>query len=354
MKVINADNVNDALYLGIRLMKQEGLSLDSRVGKTLEIPCPVTTVYKYPLEKVLISKERDANPFFHFMESMWILAGREDVKFLTEFNKRMAEYSDDGVTFNAPYGYRLRTGFNTPYGNRLRTGVSWNNDQLSSVINILKNDPNSRQAVCQIWDDADLNNFETKDKACNMSLVFRMRQGLLDLTVYNRSNDMIWGAYGANVVQFSTILEYVAAHVNVPIGNYTHVSNAFHVYTEGPGGKAWDKLKNYTITEPYDNFTNLRFMTNCEIDSIDHDLQLFFSTYDANCSDRPLLHVAEQVNYESRYFNKLVMPMLHIYNIHKNSGPEDALIAIDVIESDDWRQACKDWLEIRLENRKNK
>ena len=40
--------------------------------------------------------------------AIWIVLGRKDVEFLTIFNKRMADYSDDGKTFHAPYGWRLR------------------------------------------------------------------------------------------------------------------------------------------------------------------------------------------------------------------------------------------------------
>ena len=231
MYVITANNVNDALFQGLRLMKAQGVAVPSRNGMTLELPAPVTTVYKNPAQRVLVSSARDANPFFHFMESLWILAGRDDVKFLSEFNKRMVDFSDDTKTFNAAYGYRLRNQFNDSGNCDL--------DQIEEVIDILTNDPNSRQAVCQIWDSADLNK-DTRDKACNMSIVFRMRNQRLDMTVFNRSNDMIWGAYGANVVQFSMIQEYVAASLGVNMGTYSQVSNSFHVYTEGAAGDAYN------------------------------------------------------------------------------------------------------------------
>jgi hypothetical protein len=101
MKVLNVRNVNEALRKGIDLINELGEPIDSRNGPTLEIPCPVATVYHHPWERVLISQTRDANPFFHLMEALWILAGRYDVKFLTEFNKRMADYSDDGSEFKS-------------------------------------------------------------------------------------------------------------------------------------------------------------------------------------------------------------------------------------------------------------
>ncbi len=333
MLVIDAVNVNDALDTGIAAILEHGEPLESRAGATLEIPMPVTTVYRKPWERVLISKARDANPFFHLMESLWILAGRNDVNFLTEFNSRMVDYSDDGSTFNAPYGYRLRNGVNSQW------------DQLESVIQILKEDPLSRQAVCQIWDDVDLHK-KTYDKACNMQIVFRIRNGHLCMTVYNRSNDMVWGAYGANVVQFSMIQEYVAAHLGLPLGTYSQVSNSFHVYTEGAGGKVWNRLvNNYTYdSDPYDNVHEQMFMTNQDMPAFEHDLKQFFEVYDDSG-----LGELNLINYwESAYFRHLVMPMLRAYMAHRNGDTEGAIDDAGSIGSDDWAIACQDWLGNRL------
>lgn len=346
MYVIEARNVNYAFHQGIRLIKDEGLEIPSRNGTTLEVPAPVSTVFQNPWERVLINSVRDANPFFHLMESIWILAGREDVKFLTEFNKRMADYSDDGQVFNAPYGKRIKDHFG--YINSL--GLWTINDQLKNVISILKSDPMSRQAVCQIWDQEDLTK-NTKDKACNMSLVFRVRQGKLYLTVYNRSNDMIWGAYGANSVQFSMILEYVAAHLNIPMGEYTHVSNSYHVYTEGPGGDVWDRVKNNdkeSTKHFYNGINRLVIMTNSDIKSFDHDLKQFFNIYD----EYGIEEIGDTTYWESDYFRDLVMPVLCVFLIHKNGGK--AINYTDAIVAEDWRMGCMNWLINREKSRKAK
>jgi len=336
MYVIKARNANDALGKGIKLIKEEGEYVHSRAGETLEVPYPVTTTYSRPWERVLISKVRDANPFFHLMEAMWILAGRADVKFLCEFNKRMVEYSDGGDIFNAPYGYRLRNG-SSRYNEH---------DQLTTIIETLKHDPNSRQAVCQIWDEEDLHRF-TNDKACNMSLVFRIREGKLCLTVYNRSNDMIWGAYGANVVQFSMIQEYVAAHLGCAIGEYNQVSNSYHVYTEGAGGEVWDRLK-----EDYDSDLYLHdsiihdsvYMEPHDMSDFEHDIRLFFNCYDEFGLDE----IGELLSWKSSYFQDLILPVLCVYLIHKKAGAEKALYNTKYIVADDWRIACQDWLSNRL------
>jgi hypothetical protein len=83
----------------------------TRNGPAIVYPEMVTTVYKCPSERVLFHKGRDANPIFHLMESIWMLAGRNDAAFLQQFNKRMADFSDDNKVFNAAYGYRWRKHF---------------------------------------------------------------------------------------------------------------------------------------------------------------------------------------------------------------------------------------------------
>lgn len=340
MYIIDAINANEALSQGLDLIEREGVPLNSRNGMTLELPAPVATVYRNPRQRVLVSSARDANPFFHLMEALWIIAGRSDVKFLTEFNKRMAEFSDDGIEFNAPYGCRLRMHF-------LDSG-NCDLDQIEEVINILKRDPTSRQAVCQIWDTMDIDR-KTKDKACNMSLVFRIRNHKLDMVVYNRSNDMIWGAYGANIVQFSMLQEYVAAHVGIQPGTYTQVSNSFHVYTEGPGGEAFRRLMEGYDRQynPYDFVEQTVNMSHLGMHSFDYDLKQFFKIYDRY----NLAEVGEMVDWKSEYFKRLVLPMLCTYLVHKKHGPVEAAKTLEYIEADDWRMAAADWLQIRAEKR---
>ena len=113
MKVINARNVNDALLLGIDLFNDDTnyRVQESRNGTTYEALEPVTTVYSNPCERVCLLKARDANPFFHYIESLWMLAGRKDLKPLTYFVKSMEDFSDDGETLWGAYGWRWKSYF---------------------------------------------------------------------------------------------------------------------------------------------------------------------------------------------------------------------------------------------------
>lgn len=223
MKVIKVRNVHDALWLGMDHITQEGVARPSRNGPVLQFPEPVTTVYTHPVERVVYWPERDCNPYFHFFESLWMLAGRRDVSFLTQILPRMAEFSDDEVNFWGAYGYRWRHWFG--------------HDQLPSIWEALRANKDDRRQVLSMWDgSADLRHQGgKKDLPCNLQVIFQVAvDGRLDMTVTNRSNDMIWGAYGANAVHFSYLHEFMAAAVGVPVGIYRQVSNNLHVYTENP------------------------------------------------------------------------------------------------------------------------
>src|SRR5690348_17067041 len=104
MRVLEARNAHDALPKGIRLMRNHGVSRDSRNGQVLQAPWPVTTVYTKPCERVMFWPERDANPAFHLYESLWMLQGRNDLSPLLRYVRDFGRFSDDGETLYGAYG----------------------------------------------------------------------------------------------------------------------------------------------------------------------------------------------------------------------------------------------------------
>jgi hypothetical protein len=163
---IQVRNVNHAFSEIFWKMKTMGLKPEqTRNGLAYVIAEPVITTYRYPQERVLFHTGRDANPIFHLMESIWMLAGRRDVQFLQHFNSTIGQFSDDGKVFNAAYGYRWRRHFGF--------------DQLEEVIKALRRDPETRQAVIQMWDQDDKTGCGAQNSA----------QALLPMPNYPRS----WG-----------------------------------------------------------------------------------------------------------------------------------------------------------------
>lgn len=341
MKVITARGVNDALLLGLRALKEEGVDRDSRNGPVRVFPGPVTTHYKHPEERVLFYPERDANPYFHFMESLWMISGRRDVEWISRFSSNIANYSDDGVTFHGAYGYRWRNWFlereHMPDGISREIGVI---DQLETIANLLKQNHDDRRVVLQMWDTETDLGMNGKDFPCNLICTFRINPyGKLDMTVFNRSNDMIWGAYGANAVHFSMLQEVMAAWVGVPMGGYWQVSTNFHGYhaTLDKHAPLFDISPGF---DPYElgEFVPLP-VVNGPIEQWFQDLHMF-------------MDVGPAIGLQDKFFKKTAVPMLQSWDAWKDrENPhhrDTAMKYANEILSPDWRKACVEWLERRL------
>ena len=218
MHVIRVRNVHQALPEALRLLDEEGIPRDSRNGPVRVIePGPVITTYSHPRERVIFWPQRDANPALHLYESLWMLVGRNDVTPLLQFTKQFLQYSDDGKTLHGAYGDRWRRAFGR--------------DQLQVIADRLRDNPNDRRCVLQTWDTRlDLDR-AGKDVPCNVMITFQCSSDRrLNMVVFNRSNDIVWGAYGANGVHLSMLQEYMTILIGCTMGTYTQVSVNWHAY----------------------------------------------------------------------------------------------------------------------------
>ena len=330
MEII-ARNTNTLAPRVYPLLDSIGLKEASRNGPVIRFPDPVTICITNPYERVNFCPVRDANPFFHFMEAMAMLAQCNSVKLLSHFAKNVASFSDDGHTFNAFYGTRAR---------------GQGQDQLANVIEELKLRPESRQAVVMLWDKADQTRV-TKDKACNLMMLFSIDSfKSLRMTTFNRSNDAIWGGVtGANIVHFSYFHEYVASALELSMGPWWHTSNNLHAYVDNP---QWGRLRGLRDTpDPYayrDMVRPLMFAA-FEREWFDHEIQNFMAT---------MLDTIESGRFEtvsaanpSYYVNTVVRPMFNAWQCHKRKDSQSALHHASAIADEAWRLACTQWLERR-------
>lgn len=212
---IQARNVNDAYPKTIDLLVRKGVERNSRNGRVLEVPEPVSVTFTHPLERVLWSPARRINPFLHFLEPLYLLSGRRDVGYLSQIVSRFKEYSDDGENFAAAYGYRLRNPV----------------DQIEMAIHRLKQNPEDRRIVLQIRTQQEIS-YTGKDTACNIAMALKIRDGRLHAHVFNRSNDAVWGgpAGGTNFCQFTVLQEYIAGRIGCGLGLYTATTDSLHAY----------------------------------------------------------------------------------------------------------------------------
>jgi hypothetical protein len=345
MHVIDVSNVNEALPLGLDWLRVAGVVKPSRNGPVLASLVPVTTRYRAPCDRVLLHPLRDANPFFHVMESLWMLAGRRDVAMPALFAKQITAYSDDGRTLNGAYGWRWRQ--------------HWNYDQLEWIAKELWNDPSSRRCVLGMWDPA-LDPYAvtsgSKDVPCNTQAFFSVVAGRLNMTVCNRSNDVIWGAYGANAVHFSILLEYMAAASGYPVGDYYQISNDYHIYLERPDVQRLFAapdfgqhlgLSRITLDDNASRFyaRGLRRVPLVKnFDAFRDELSVFagdnLRAPDPEAFTEPFLIMASA--------------MWHAFDMHRAGKTQTAIEMADaLIMADDWRLAVVQWLERRLPAREN-
>lgn len=312
--VLVARNVNEAFSNGWWKLKVQGIREKSRNGDVIVMPGPVITEYLHPDERVLFSPTRDANHVFHLIESIWMLSGDWAVAPLLQFNKRMVSFAEDDGYQHGAYGHRWRELFG--------------HDQILYAIKELTEQPESRRCVIGMWHPAMDQRAPVKDVPCNTHIYLDVRGGKLNMTVCCRSNDMLWGAYGANAVHFSMLMEVIAAGVGVPLGVYRQFSNNFHVYTSVPGV---DEM----LANPPD----------------------FERTYPAVI---PLLERGEDVvtflddcvrfmankNTRCAFFTKVAQPLRHAYLERKAGHPYN--YAVDQIAACDWKTGFIEWTQRRM------
>lgn len=329
------ENVREALPRGIMLLLRHGEVQDSRNGPVIAYPeGPVATIYRSPAQRVLLSPVRNANPFFHLVEAMWMLAGREDAApldfYIKDFGTR---FGYKGVITDG-YGYRWRH--------------HWGFDQLDEVIKLIKADPTTRRAVLTMWDPEDLTT--TLAKPCNLQVMFRIRYGCLDMTVSNRSNDILWGAYGANAVHLSFLQEYVASKVGVGVGQYTQFTNDFHMYVD-----VWERL-----------YKGAKLSSKCTVDQVYLALATGLEDYgpvtplmgDAGRFDQDLKRLwnaldkvhtigpGNDIPFSSvnNPFLEDVYYMASAYYFYKHKNQPSAHHLMTFVNAPDWKQAGIEWL----------
>lgn len=340
----NTNTLSRLVYPMFEELERAGRITPSRNGPVVAMPEPVLIRTYCPWERVNVSPTRDANPFFHLIEALAMFVGYNSVELMVHFAKTMALYSDDGKTYNAFYGTRAR---------RYRWG-----DQMQKVISILQKDPQSRQAVVQLWDPDDLDR-TTKDKACNMSLVFQVVDGQVLMTSFNRSNDAVKGfVSGANMVHLSMFHEYVACSLGMEMGSWWHCSNNFHIYTEDPVWKRlsqtdWGCEEEVLATDYYGRHLGLAIRNQIPIfdhpthrDIFDNEVTTFLRHIHMiviERSDREYPHNL----FTCPFLAHVAVPMFNAWQHHRRKDYQQAIFWAECCSAFDWSHAAVAWLKRR-------
>ena len=170
---------------------------------------------------------RKDNIFARIAETLWVLQGRHDVGWLSYYLPRAPEFSDNGRTWRAAYGARLR------HWEYEENDAIAEIDQIGEVLYKLLADPTTRQAVMTIWDPA-IDNEPGLDIPCNNWLHFiRRRFGDTDylfLDIAQRSADVFWGWSNINVFEWSILLKMMSFWTDSESGSIDWLVTSMHMY----------------------------------------------------------------------------------------------------------------------------
>lgn len=201
-------NGDSAYFTLLGQLHDHGTEVSPRGQKTREFT-DVTIVIHEPMQAAPVATRTGFNMRIAATELVQLLAGVSHLGQLDDAsNGRFSRYANNGRLLGA-YGPRL----------------FW---QLPKVHERLRADPDTRQAVVNLWRPGELET-ASNDVPCTLSLTFRIRAGMLDLAVHMRSNDVMMGVPYDWFV-FSRVQRAMAESLNLPIGQYVHHVDSLHLY----------------------------------------------------------------------------------------------------------------------------
>jgi thymidylate synthase len=220
---IAGDTLDDLMRFVIERIQSDGVRIEPTKGAATELT-GVMLELADPRARLSRTETR-GKPFSCLGELCWYLAASNDIEFIAYYVPEYREYADGDVVFGG-YGPRL---FNW------RRFFSWRGlfsgsglNQLERVTAILKERPDSRQAVVQLFDAGDLA-LKHKDVPCTCTLQFLIRHNALQLVVNMRSNDAFLGL-PHDVFCFTMLQEIIATTLSVDLGKYKHAVGSLHLY----------------------------------------------------------------------------------------------------------------------------
>lgn len=301
---------------------KEGSYVVTRGNEQIEILSQLLQIEK-PHERVIVVPHRNNNIFALIAETMWVLGGRDDLAYLSHYLPRAIDFSDDGTTWRAAYGPRLR---------------NWNGvDQFKEIARMLREDPNTKRAVMVIF-NPQKDYVETKDVPCNNWLHFMVRDGQLHLNVTVRANDAVWGFGGINSFEWSILHEMMAFWTGNQIGHLSWFVGTVHVYKRHfkTAEKIIHAFNNKTL---YDfGFQSPKFST--PFSEFDHELNRWFAIEEKMRvrTHSNLLHEIQQVP-DDLLRNSL--ELLYVYNQHlQGASKEKIKELVEQLPTNDYKIAA--------------
>lgn len=153
-------------------------------------------------------------------ELLWFLKGDTNIKYLKDNGVSIwDDWADAEGNLGPVYGYQWRN-WPTPSGGHI--------DQITQVIDMIKNTPDSRRLIVSAWNVADINNM--KLPPCHAFFQFYVADGKLSCQLYQRSADIFLGV-PFNIASYALLTLMVAQVCGLKPGEFIHTLGDAHLYS---------------------------------------------------------------------------------------------------------------------------
>uniref|UniRef100_UPI00321703B7 thymidylate synthase n=1 Tax=uncultured Draconibacterium sp. TaxID=1573823 RepID=UPI00321703B7 len=168
-------------------------------------------------------------------ELLWFLKGDTNVKYLQDHGVRIwNEWADDDGNLGHIYGYQWRS-WPTPDGKHI--------DQISTVLESIKNNPDSRRHLVSAWNVGELDKMNLPP--CHILFQFYVADGKLSCQLYQRSADVFLGV-PFNIASYALLTMMMAQAAGLQPGDFVHTFGDVHIYSNHI-----DQVKLQLTREPY-------------------------------------------------------------------------------------------------------
>ena len=153
-------------------------------------------------------------------ELLWFLSGDTNIKYLNDNGVTIWDEWADPATgdLGHVYGYQWRS-WPTPDGGHI--------DQISQLVDSLKNNPDSRRHIVSAWNVADIPNMALPP--CHALFQFYVADGKLSCQLYQRSADLFLGV-PFNIASYALLTMMMAQVVGLQPGEFIHTLGDTHIY----------------------------------------------------------------------------------------------------------------------------
>lgn len=204
------DFLQDILHNGTKKEDRTGTGTVSVFGRQmrfdLEEGFPLVTTKKLHLKSII-------------HELLWFLKGDTNIAYLKENKVRIwDEWADEEGNLGPVYGHQWRS-WSAPNGEII--------DQISNVIEDIKNNPDSRRLIVSAWNPADVPNMALPP--CHLLFQFYVADGKLSCQLYQRSADSFLGV-PFNIASYALLTMMVAQVTGLKPGDFVHTIGDAHIY----------------------------------------------------------------------------------------------------------------------------